>query len=545
MSFLLKHYSHELLRREQDGEREVRKLFRAEEFAAGHAEQLAFLNDRSPWQHVMCARQSGKSWGDDGKLFENAQNHSRSIGLLLGIKGTGVRVNNWIPVWQQGVCERYALSAQCHNESQMLTTFPNEARVMFAGTDDLTNVKKYLGNRLHNGIVIIDECQDQPEHVLKYILTVLLPPMCTPTTQVILTGVLPEMPVGYFLDLAEYDKESKTGGKGPGYSHHSWARVSNIHTPEAMQQLFDYCKKHQISLDDPTIQRDWYNRRVWNRSAGAFKYRPDVNGYAPPIPEWLAEQYARFETEGAGPHVLMYAHPMRDAVDGARYGLMAAAPDEGMRYFAFALDPGATSDRASVQGWAWGDSSRNVKHILDWSTPRGVGLSTHQMFAIMGWAQRIFTGYAGPRGGILDWRYDAGSSQNTIDNLQNDYGIPVVLAAKKADKKGQVDRFNDLMEQSRALVMIGGSLEQDLQRARWDADARARGQFVWAAGWHPDPADAARYALQRYFDSYQAPPAPPANELEQHRAEVREILAERRRAQEGDDDDDGMGSAGW
>jgi len=531
MSFLLKHYSSELLKREADPEREIRKVFRAEEFAAGHVEQLAFLSDRSPWQHVMCARQSGKSWGCDGKLFENAQNYPRSVGLLLGIKGTGVRVNNWIPIWQQGVCERYSLSADCHNESQMLTTFPNEARVMFAGTDDLTNVKKYLGNRLHNCVVIIDECQDQPEHVLKYILTVLLPPMCTPTTQIIIAGVIPEMPVGYFLDLAEYDAESKTGGKGPGYAHHSWARAANVHTPEAMKQLQDYLKRHNISIEDLTIQRDWFKRRVWSRTAGAYKYRPELNAYAPPVPEWLAEVYAQFQAEGTGKHKLMFAHPMLEADDGARYGLMAAEPDPGMRYFAFALDPGASSDRASVQGWAWGELSKNVKHILDWTTPRGAGLATSQMFSVMGWAQKIFTGYAGPRGGIVDWRYDAGSSQNTIDNLQNDYGIPVVLAAKKSDLKGQVDRNNDLLEQGRALVMMGSALEQDYQRARWDPEARARKQFRWATNWHPDPSEAARYALQKYLDVHVPPPPPPANDLERHRAEVKAALDEARRAE--------------
>jgi hypothetical protein len=104
---------------------------------------------------------------------------------------------------------------------------------------------------------------------------------------------------------------------------------------------------------------------------------------------------------------------------------------------------------------------------------------------------------------VVRWRYDAGSSQNTIDNLLNDFGIALVLAAKKVDKKGQVDRNNDLLEQRRMLVMLGSALEQDYQRARWNPAALARSQYEWASSWHPDPSEAGRYALQDYFDAYE------------------------------------------
>jgi hypothetical protein len=507
--------------------------FSLEEFCGSHAEQYAFCTDRAPFIHTMCARQSGKTWGDDAILYDNARSYPRSLNVLLHLTGPAVRLANWVPIWKQGLCERYGaadgLTDRSHNEGMMLTTFPNESRVLFGGTDDLKHVKNFLGNRLANGVVIIEEAQDQPLHVVDYILNVMLPPMLTPTTRVIMSGVLPDMPVGRFLDLSSYDPESKTGGKGPGWSHHEWARAANIHTPEAMAQLQAYLKLHGIPIDHPQIQRDWFKRRIWDMTVGAYRYLPARNGYQPVIPKWLEEVYAAHQAEAENAHRFMYAHPIRgDEKDGARFGLMAAMPNPGVRHFSFALDPGATTDRASVQGWGWGDQSREAQHVFDWTTPRKAGLSTGQMFAVMSIAQRVYGAIAQQSGGAMSWRYDAGSSQNTIDNLMRDYGIPLVLAAKKADLKGQVDRNNDLLEQGRAKVMIGSALEQDYQRARFDPDARARASYRWGSAWHPDASEAGRYALQDYFDAYVAPPEKPTDPIEIHRAEVRQMLEEAR-----------------
>src|SRR5262245_47597810 len=97
----------------------------ADAFAGNHAPQLAFVKDRSQWIHGMCARQSGKTWGDDFILGENASSHPQSVGLFLGLKGTGVKVSNWVPTWKQGLCAPRGIPADWHNETLMMTTWPN------------------------------------------------------------------------------------------------------------------------------------------------------------------------------------------------------------------------------------------------------------------------------------------------------------------------------------------------------------------------------------------------------------------------------------
>lgn len=445
-----------------------RPTFTLAAFAGKHADQLAAMQDRAPWQHWMCARQSGKSFGCDGVLLDNALASPRSTNLLLGLKGTGVRTNNWEPIWRR-ITDGYVPSG-AHNETRMLTAMPNGARVMFAGTDDLSNVKKYLGNRLDHGVVIIDEAQDQPEGVLTYLLRVLLPPMLTPTSRVILAGVLPDVPAGMFLSLADWDEATKSGGNGPGWAHHSWGRAANVHTPEAMQQLRDYLKAHGLTMDDPQIQRDWFMQRVWDAGATAYRY------------------------------------------DRARAGYEGAPPD-GLTEYSVGIDPG-TRDRTAIQVWGWGKTVPDVYHVHEWVTERNANTTWSQIAEQLKIINQRFRPHA--------WYYDAGGSKMTLDLFLRDYGVPVVHAAVKSDLPGQVARMADLLALGRAKIMIGSALEADLLRARWDADARAKGLYRWSSVWHPDAADAARYGLRAYLDEYEKPRTPEQAKRQAYLERVRE-----------------------
>lgn len=474
--------------------------FTLEAFCGDHVKQRAFTEDRTHRVHVMCARQSGKSQGDDAILLDSGLTRPQSTNLILGFNGPHIRNNNWVPIWKR-LWDRFGgLNPDWHHETTMVTTFPNQARVLFGGTDDTKHIKNLLGGRIEDGVVIVDESQDQP--VLDELLDSILPPMMGMNARLILSGVIPEVPAGRFWRESGWTLDEKTGryvqsGKR-GWSRHNWGRLDNSHTPDARAVLDRYLDDTGLTEDDPQIQRDWFGVPAFDPTATAYRYLRERNGYVAEDAEWLAAVYIS-QRDTARDRPLLYAHPMKADKRDARFGLMAAKPAFGVKYFSFAIDPGANSDRVSIQGWGWGEQSREVQHIFDWTTPRGAQLTTGQIFAMAGLVNRMFSG------GIVSWRYDAGSSQNTIDNLLNDYGIPVILAAKKSDLKGQVDRNNDLLSQGRARVMVGSALEQDYQRARWDRSALEHQQYRWASSWHPDPSEAARYALQDYFDAYKPP----------------------------------------
>src|SRR4029077_3137866 len=132
------------------------------------------------------------TWADLGILLDNALANANSVNVFLGLVGTGLTLSVW-PKWQ-ALLDRFGIEHRSRQDEK-ITTLPNGAIIAFGGTDDLQNVRKYLGNRLHNSVFVIDEAQDQKTSVLKYLLDVLLEPMCTPTTRVILSGVVPGLAV--------------------------------------------------------------------------------------------------------------------------------------------------------------------------------------------------------------------------------------------------------------------------------------------------------------------------------------------------------------
>lgn len=454
-----------------------------EAFAAGHVPQLALMRDRSNWLHVMCDRQSGKTWADLGILLDNALAQPNSVNVFLGLVGTGLTLSVW-PKWQ-ALLDKFGIEHRSVQDEK-ITRFPNGAMVAFGGTDDLANVKKYLGNRLHNCVFIIDECQDQKTSVLKYLLDVLLEPMCTPTTRVILSGVLPDLPVGHFLALAEYDEASKTGG-GPGsakWSHHSWGRLDNVHTPEAAERL------RQLELEkganDPQLLRDWKGvQRVWDSSLTAYRYSAARDSWTGVQKPW------------ATPELLQ---------PGKLLAVMPRVPvktETGVRWvtldrFAIGLDPAATADRFAIVLWGWSSKERvGLWQLAEWVTARGANALESQYLEVIKTLKREYA----PWGNITRVIRDAGSSRTINDVLWQNHGLMIEPAVKgPGSLRARVDRLADLLGTGQGHILSGSELENDLKLAKWSTKAREEMRWEFDGSHHPDVADAATYGAVAYYE---------------------------------------------
>jgi hypothetical protein len=463
--------------------------FSVEALAGGHVHQLAAMRDRSNWIHLLCDRQAGKTWSDMGILLDNALERPHSLGVFLGLVGTGLTVSVW-PKWKL-LCERFSVDCR-HNNTEKLTTFPNGAMVVFGGTDDLTHVRKYLGNRLDDCVFIVDEAQAQKRAMLEYLIDNLLPPMCTPTTRVILSGVLPDVPVGMFLDLAEPDAASDTGGRGEWrkWSHHSWGRLDNVHTPEAAQMLAQL--EATKGAADPQLLRDWKRvQRVWSKGATAYGYDRSRCGYRPTLASW------------ATPDMLP---------PGV---LLATVPPAGVDTFAIGLDPAATSDRFAVVLWGWSRTRRmGVWQVAEWVTPRRANALESQWLAVV----KLFRERYGL---IYRTIRDAGSAATVNDLLYQTHGIIIEPAIKgPGSLRARVDRFADLLSAGEAHIIEGSQLEEDLIRAAWDKDARDRGEWKWDSQHHPDVGDAGGYAIPAYVETAPKPVTPSTDTEDQAAAKV-------------------------
>jgi hypothetical protein len=445
-------------------------------FCGEHAHQWRFASSRARRRRLKCARQSGKTQGCDGLMLDRGLEFPGSWQILIGLNGVAVRQNNWIPVWQRALCDKYHVERK-DNEAQMISYFPNGTRAMFMGSDDLRHLKNLLGNRLPRGsTVIIDEAQDQSDDILDYLHDTVLPPMVTPETVVIEAGVRPDVPAGRFY---EHDQDTS-------WEQHSWARADNVHTPEAMETLRLYLADKGLTFADLEcdlknppehvkrhmsvvyrVLRDWMNRDVYDPNETTYHYDAIRNGYTPELPEWargweLPPGFGR---------------------------VMVAKPWPGIDTFSVAIDPGG-DDPFGLVVLGWGKAHRRIQHVLDWVSPRDARLTWGQVMREIGKpvAEHFKT---------VNWCYDT-NSDTELDTFGHQYNVPVIRAAKKSDMAGQIRRNNDLLEDGVMAVMDGSNLATDYARAKFKDGA-------WQ-GFHPTASECGRYALGAYWLKDPAPP---------------------------------------
>jgi len=462
-----------------------------------HEAQHKLVTDASRWIVAMCSRRAGKTVAVAQRFALGSMAKPKGIRLYLALTGGQARDMMWEPIWKP-LCEKWKLcDVSAHNETRMVTTFPNGSVVRFRGTDDIRSVKKELGAGLDEACV--DEAQDQDDGLMRDLcIRILNNAMMDRRGTLIVSGVVPEVESGYFMELYQRSKWSK----------HNWSQMDNPHVPHARAELEEYLENNPgLTVDDPVIQRERFGKFIYDKAATAYRYSPEVNGYLPQAPAWLDELFAGEIPEWLAPAMkaaklaeLPFAHWTTEPHDDKpRYGVMAAVPHPGITRFSMAADPG-TKDRASVTVIGWGETTEEVQHVFEWSTPRKAGTSLGQIAMWMAVAQHFYESE------IAQW--DPGAGKMEIDTFQTDYGLPVIKAANKSEVAPQIRRNNDLLTKGILKTMIGSAAEQDYRRARRDPNAKPGAPWSWASNWHPDPSESKRYALAGYYASYEAPPPP-------------------------------------
>lgn len=464
----------ELSRRERAKRIAAAVVFTLEAIARGvngmeHVKQLRFMVSLVRRLLLKCSRRAGKTFGIGGRLAHRSVAKPGGNRAYIALTKDQAREIIWEPIWKP-LCAKWGLcDNRAHNETRMVTTFPNGSRVRFTGSDDLRHIATELGAALDE--VWIDESQDQSDAVLRALVTKILPPALGAEGVLGMAGVFPEVQAGYFHEMFESGK----------WENHNFSMFDNPHYANPQQVVDDFLRDNPgYTLESPLVQRDYYGKSVYDDSATAYGYGYERNRYEPTVPAWLTAVEAvlsDWNQPGAGV-------------------VSAASPLPGIDIFSAAIDPG-TRDRVSLQVHGWGTGSPVVQHVFDWTSARNAKLRWSQIADVGKIVQEQF--------GPTYWHYDAGSSKNELDVFHRTHGIPVIKAANKSDMPGQVRQVRDLLGTGKYKVMAHSSLEEDYTKARFDPDARARGQYKWASQWHPDAGDAGRYSLGPYWDVYERP----------------------------------------
>lgn len=484
----------------------IRSAFSIEAYAGEHRRQLEVLQEMRVARRLllMMARQVGKSWIICGGLIDRSLSGSDILSLFFGLNGVAVRKNFWEPVWKR-ILIRFEIP-HVNNEAQMSTRFANGSQVLLTGTDDLRHVQNVLGMRLDRSMIAIDEAQSQPPGVLTAMLTDILPPTLTETSTLVLAGTIPKAPGGVWWKEAQK----------PSWKQFSWGRVrligddtmplerrlvaENPHTPEAPQVLIQHMKDNNLTLEDPTIQKDWFaNREAFDPNERGYFYREKVNGYHPVVPAWLAGLKAHLVEWGKKREINFPPN------------VFAAEPWTGIDTFSVAIDPGA-NDPAGIQCWGWGKRCPKIQQLFDWTSEWNARLTWADLMEIGRFLQRAYPTHL--------WFYDT-NSENELNTFDREYGVPAIRAARKLDKKGQIRKTNDSLKDGTIQVIIGSSLETDYLSAILDKDKLSNDQWDWTNDYHPTASECGRYLMAPWWDNYQPPkkdqPKPDPFEAEQRR----------------------------
>jgi len=423
------------------------------------------MQDASRRVLALCSRRAGKTYAMATILLATALSRPGSNSLYLGLTRGAAKRTMWTEIWL-GLCARWGASCT-HNGTELTTTFANGSHVYFAGTDDIRHVETNLGFKL--SMAIIDESQSQTRDILDRLVRVILPPaLADADGQLIMAGTIPESPAGYFWEKWQDGL----------WARHSWSLFENPHFKDPHDKLAEHLRTSGLLANDPQIQRDWHGKIIFDATALAFRYDKDRNGIA--IGSEERDPLGKWVTRIAPPEIIKLCDSF--SVGG----------DQGGR------------DRNVIQVSGWSSKHRDVYQVYEWATIRSHEGAWSGFGPRLDQIRRLFD----PQRHYFDF----GGSTLTLDNFTTDFGVYVLHAAKKADRKGQVDRLNDLLLTGRYHAMIGSDLEGDFLKTQWDQKARERGAWDWSSHNHPDAADAGRYSVQGYFDGYEPPPPPKPEE---------------------------------
>lgn len=230
--------------------------------------QRPFATSKAKWVTASCSRRSGKTEGGACMALDAMQNTPDGVVLYI----TESRVNAKRIFWStlKRVAREADVGAIAH-EGELRLVLPNGATCYLLGVHDKDAIEKVRG--LPICLVLLDEAQ-----VLKNLKSLvedsLEPALMDFDGRVVLSGTPAPVPAGYFWECIN----------NPEWEHFSWTVFDNPwilkkskKTPQ--EHLDATLKRRGVTKDDPSIQREWFGRWVYDPNSLVFRYAEAINHY--------------------------------------------------------------------------------------------------------------------------------------------------------------------------------------------------------------------------------------------------------------------------
>lgn len=432
---------------------EIDRRSRRDRFAAGGLLsdlQRPAWDDPSRWQAWPWGRRSGKTDLAEKLILKTASGAER---VEVYYVSTSIK-RAVATIWD----ELRTINRDCSlggkpNQTLHTLTFPNESKITVTGVEDKIMADDLRG-RKRVALYFVDECQDWRNDLLQYFYDqVIFPSLSDVRGSVILAGT-GSSPRGFWHRAAD----SKEGAD-------SWKRYTgnpfqNPFLPEGeAQALVDKaCKDRGCTIDDPSIQREFFAKFIADLTRQIFPFDRERNAWT------------ELPTGGRWRHVV--------------------CADVG------------TVDATSVGAIGWTDADPGKLYLVKRTGVRGLG-SSAQVSLIRDYTREfsatLVASVVDPGGGGASLIVDLNAAPDGV----------YVEGAEKPDKAAACMTMRDALQTGKLLVPASDEeLIEDLQTPEWDPDnvgKAIRGHF-------PDGVDMLLYGFRKArslnWDRPAAPPSP-------------------------------------
>lgn len=244
------------------------KAFVLEDFL--FLEQLAFVNDPSPFKTAVCSRRSGKTIACAADLCKTASSISGIVCLYVTLSRNNAKKIIWTEL--KKINRKFKLEGIA-NESDLSLTFPNESVIYCSGAGDKSEIEKFRGLPLK--LCYIDESQSFPQYIKDLIDDVIAPALLDYAGTLSLIGTPGPIPSGYYYQCAQSAE----------WSHHNWTFFQNKFITQKSGQthnelLAREVKRRGVLTDHPSIQREFFGKWCLDSDALVYHYSDTINHYA-------------------------------------------------------------------------------------------------------------------------------------------------------------------------------------------------------------------------------------------------------------------------
>jgi hypothetical protein len=411
--------------------------------AACFPKQLAFVKDPSRFRTGCTSRRAGKTNGAAMALVNACQARPGVVGLYI----TKTRINAKRILWStlHQLNREQKLGAQL-KEAELCMELPNGSIIYLAGANNRDEIEKFRGLPL--ATVVIDEAQALPAYLQELVDEVLAPALMDWNGTLVAIGTPAPVPVGYFYDCT----------RSAGWGHHEWTVFDNPHIERKsgkrpQQHLEEELSRRGVTVDEPSIQREWFGRWVYDENALVFRYTADRNDY--------------------------------DSLPTIR----------GTWNKVICGDIGF-DDADALGVLAWCDELPSLYLIHEDVMPK-------QTITQLGDKLKALESAHNPLAIVLDF---GGLGKKIAEELTARWGLNVE-AAEKERKHEHIELLNDAMRSGRLFAKKGSQFAQDCMLVEWDKTNPEKWKI--SERFHSDVCDAVLYGYRKALHWLHTPAPPP------------------------------------